>query len=98
MRDLIIILMVGLTLSIGSYVLAEESKLTMQTIYAYDGDGRILYEGYGPAVANTTQAAWVIKKHWWSATGVYKGSSFADSKSNAINVWANRTTYTYRAR
>lgn len=98
MKDLIIAVIVGLSLLIGSYVIAEESKLTMQTVYAYDSNGRVLYEGYGPAVANTTQATWIIKKHWWSTTGVYKGASFADSKSNAVNIWANRTTYTYRAR
>lgn len=98
MKDLIIAIIIGLSLLIGTYVVAEESKLTMQTVYAYDSNGRIQYEGYAASIANTTQPAWIIKKHWWSPTGVYKGSSFANAKSNAVHIWANRTTYNYRAR
>jgi len=64
---------------------------TVQTLFAYDGNGDLIYMGYAQRdTATSDEEGWLIKKF------TYSGSDVISIQTSEIGAWDDRTDLDYK--
>lgn len=64
------------------------------SVFSYDGDGALEYEGWAKCGSATSAATWGIKKYTYTA-GALVSIQFANGGVQQNNIWDNRVSLSY---